>query len=173
MKIVRLLLALAAIAAALYAIRVRSVPQYRCNRELALVEQRIDALGSVVDEARIAAGTRENMAVLLRCREVLPTSVHVRKFIADNYLLREDHENARAGYLETLQVDRRPEIYHDLAVAALRTGRIDEAREHFITASLVSPWYMQEMVEPLKSEVYSVVDQSFKTAAEREKQLRR
>ena len=170
MKIARVVLAVAVLAAAAYAIRQRPYERYRCNRDLKLVQARIDTLSDVHDPARIAIGTRETLAVLVRCKAALPASVHVRKFIADSYLLRDDYENARLGYLEALQVDRRPEIYQDLGLATMRLGRTQEAFDHFVTSSLVRPDNILLIDEPMRSAVAMAVTRQLRAAEEREKQ---
>ena len=150
-KPARIGLSLLIVAAAAAAAHRTVAVQYRCNAVLKRVEERTLATGGA-DAFRSSLLTRLNLDELERCRADAPWDVQFPMFMAGNYWVRGDLEAARETYRQSLQVDRRPEIYRNLGLIELELND-PRARNDLETACILSPNLIWEIPEPQRSEI--------------------
>jgi tetratricopeptide (TPR) repeat protein len=139
------LLAVAAGAVALYAF---CVLPYRCN---IIKNVQTAAIAGTFDRGGTAApiAARSSLAALQRCTFPTCRDVATDMLIAATYRILGRHEEAIRTYRHALTLDRRPEIYANLAREELATGNRNGAREHYLRAALFNPWMIRDIEDGL------------------------
>lgn len=137
---VRKLVALATVVAGAYAFYAFCLLPYRCNRlKNALIrpsERAFQRAGT--PEGSIAA--RQNLAALQECMRASCRDVSLDMIAAANYRVISRNQEAIALYRDALRLDRRPEIYLNLAATEIAAGDRSGARVEMVRAAMFNPW---------------------------------
>lgn len=148
MSALRGAIALLVVAAAGFAFYQFCVLPYRCNLvkgERALATDAVFKNPSVID-GKIAA--RRNIDALLPCAGG-PGDAAVDMLLAANYRALGLPQEAIRYYRHALRLDRRPEIYANLAAAEAAVGDRQAAHDDLMRACLFLPWYIRLMDDGL------------------------
>jgi len=156
MKLVKLLAAVLILTAAVFAIRRWCWVPVHCSVIAGRVDRRLGLL-ETASLYEIEIGTRRNLQMIEPCVAAMPWNVVWRELAAQNYRLREDHENVRRQYELALQYDKRPEFHFRLGMALLALGREDEARPHLMIGGTVWPHYLLRLPQPMQNEMLNRV----------------
>jgi tetratricopeptide (TPR) repeat protein len=145
MTAVRRLTAIAIVAACAYAFYVFCVLPYRCNRIK-------NAHILPTEYAYAHAGTPEgslraqrNLEELRECMRPTCRDVSLDMIAAANDRVLGRYDEAVRLYRDALRLDRRPEIYVNLAAAEAAAGDRGSAREDLLRAILFSPWAIRSI----------------------------
>lgn len=161
MRVLRAILAVAAVVACALAAARLVLPRWRCNAEKGRV-----AVETQRDTPDRAERARELAAVCRRCLDRFPNDYEYAMLLAANEHWLGRRDEAEASYQRALQLNERPEAYAQLALLALERGDVATARRHLMTASVFNLSYSELVGYPLGTEVQVAVQ-------EREKRLRR
>jgi tetratricopeptide (TPR) repeat protein len=136
----RRLIALVMVAAGVYAFHVFCFLPYRCNRiKNAYILPTEDAYNHMgTPEGSLTA--QRNLGVLLQCMRPFCRDVSLEMIAAANYRVLGRYDESIRLYREALQLDRRPELYANLASAEAAAGDRVAARKDLLQAGLFSPW---------------------------------
>lgn len=137
--IVRRVIAIALLAGCGYAFYLFCVLPYRCNR--------IKKVGTASAEYAYNRGgspdgsiqARRNLAALSPCMGPTCRDVTLNMIAAANNRVLGRYDEAVNLYREALQLDRRPELYANLAAAEAAAGDRNAARSDLLRAALFSP----------------------------------
>ena len=147
--IVRRLAAAFVVLAGLAAIWLFCIQPYECNR----VKRRATAVTEAVyqrgdtPEAKIIA--RRNLDVLDPCMRMTCRDVSVDMIAAANLRAIGRHDDAIAMYRHALTLDRRPEIYLNMASSELALGHRNAARDDTMRATMFNPWLIAHIDDGL------------------------
>ncbi|MEA2235579.1 MAG: hypothetical protein QOC81_303 [Thermoanaerobaculia bacterium] len=145
MTIVRRLAAIAVVAAGAYALQVFCILPYRCNR---IKNAWILPTGEAYSRMGTPEGSlqaRRNLAALEECMKPTCRDVSLDMIAAANNRVLGRYDEAIRLYGHALLLDRRPELYANLASAEIAVGNRVAAREHFLRAALFAPWSVQSI----------------------------
>jgi tetratricopeptide (TPR) repeat protein len=119
------------------------VMPYRCNLVKSAQTVAIERVyqNGPGPSARMAA--RGSLAALQPCTFPTCRDVGSDMLIAAAYRLLGRNDEAIRAYRHALTLDRRPEIYANLAVVELAAGDRNAARADFMRASLFNPWMIR------------------------------
>lgn len=122
---------------------------YRCNRLRAVQTATLAAAfrNSGSADAKIAA--RRNLDVLWPCGGPTCRDVGIDMLLAASYRILGQEREATRRYRDALRLDRRPEIFTNLALTELAMGDRNAAREDFLRAALFNPWMLQAIEDGL------------------------
>ena len=152
--VVRRLIAIAVVAACVYAFYVFCVLPYRCNR---IKNARIRSTEYAYAHAGTRAGSlqaRRNLEALLECMRSTCQDVSLDMIAAANDRVLGQYDDAIRLYRDALRLDRRPELFVNLAAAEAAAGDRGAAREDLVRATLFSPWAIQSIEDgQLRQEV--------------------
>ncbi|HEV2718527.1 MAG TPA: hypothetical protein VG323_00800 [Thermoanaerobaculia bacterium] len=118
---------------------------YRCNR---IESIQTAAIAVAFRNATSTGGrimARRNLDALWPCRAASCRSVGIDMLLAANYRILGEEQEAILCYRDALRLDRRPEIYLNLARAELAAGDRSSAREHFLRSALFNPWMLESI----------------------------
>jgi tetratricopeptide (TPR) repeat protein len=146
--VARILLA-ASIAAA--GLRYLCQEPYECNRGVKAYEVATTAATSKGLAGRRIA--RRNVVGLEQLETRCRSDVNVAMLLAANASLDERYHVAELAYERALRIDHRPEIYLNLGLVQVEMQKNDEALANFITAVRFDPTILDEVPEPLRTEV--------------------
>ena len=149
MSIVRRVAALLVVAAGAYAFYEFCVLPWRCNaiRKSGAARTQYAFEHAATPEGRIRA--RNNVDLLLSCIRPSCRDVSLDMLIAANYRILGQEQEAISYYRDALRLDRRPEIYLNLAATEIAAGNRDAAREDLVRATLFNPWMITEIDDGL------------------------
>lgn len=154
MIVVRRLIAIAVGAAGVYAFYLFCVLPYRCNR---IKNARILSTEYAYAHAGTPEGSvqaQRNLAALQECMRPTCRDVSLDMIAAANDRVLGRYDEAISLYRDALRLDRRPELYANLAVAEAAAGDRGAAREDLLRASLFSPWAIRSVEDgQLRQEV--------------------
>ena len=142
-----ILLALAGVlcAYALYAFVYRP---HSCDRA---ISDMIERTRLASDTGRVLQSTvmaRQNLADLRRIEDRCHSRVHIYMLEAENEHALGRKEEAIATLRRALLIDRRPEIYFAIGTVLVELGRMDEAVDHFVTATRFSSVRLEHIASP-------------------------
>jgi tetratricopeptide (TPR) repeat protein len=150
--IVRRLIAIALFAGGGCAFYLFCVLPYRCNRikkvGAASAEYAFDHGGS--PEGSVQA--RRNLAALSQCMGPACRDVTLDMIAAANDRVLGRYDDAIGLYRDALQLDRRPELYANLAAAEAAAGDRNAARSDLLRAALFSPVALRSVDDGLLRE---------------------
>jgi hypothetical protein len=160
MKWLKLALSAAILAAAGIAIRYVCYRPVRCHDLTTRVAMQMKDMDQWGDPTRVTVATRENLARLEPCRREMPWNVNLQMLVAANYGAREMHEDAIRVYEDALRYDHRPELYFNLGIERLKTGRVDEAIEPLAVACSIRTDLITEILNiDVRARVMKLIDQ--------------
>jgi tetratricopeptide (TPR) repeat protein len=146
---VRGAVALVVVAAAVAAFYAFCVMPYRCNlvksAQTAAIERFFE--NGAAPAARMAA--RRSLAELQPCTFPPCRDVGSDMLIGATCRLLGRNDEAIRAYRHALTLDRRPEIFTNLAAAELAAGDRNAAREDFMRAALFNPWMIRNIEDGL------------------------
>jgi tetratricopeptide (TPR) repeat protein len=152
--VVRRLAAIAVVAAGAYALYIFCVLPYHCNR---IKNAHILSTQYAYDHAGTPEGSlqaRRNLAALQECSGPTCRDVSLDMIAAANYRVLGRYREAIRLYHDGLRLDRRPELYENLAAAEIGAGDRNAARNDLLRASLFSPWAIRAVEDgQLRDEV--------------------
>ena len=150
--IVRRLIAIVLLAGCGGALYFFCVLPYRCNlikkAGTASAEYAYDHGGS--PEGSVQA--RRNLAALSQCRGPACRDITMDMIEAANYRVLGRYDDAGRLYRHALTLDRRPEIYANLAAVEAATGDRNAARRDLLSAALFSPVVLRVVEDGLLRE---------------------
>lgn len=152
MTAARRLIALAVFATGVYAFHVFCFLPYRCNRvKNAYILPTEDAYNHMgTPEGSLTA--QRNLGVLLQCMRPFCRDVSLEMITAANYRVLGRYDESIRLYREALQLDRRPELYANLASAEASAGDREAARKDLLQAGLFSPLALRSVEDGLLRE---------------------
>ena len=153
MKRERVIIALILLLGAVASYRLAAVP-YHCN----IVERRLEeatrrALREPAGEAAISA--RHNSSEVARAIERCPAVANFYMIAAANFRILRRFEEAEKMYLTALEMERRPEIYFQLATTQADLGKLEPAIENFSRACRFVPTLIDQVPHHLRDLVYA------------------
>lgn len=151
---VRRLIALAVVAAGVYAFHVFCFLPYRCNQiKKAYIQLTDDAYGRKgTPEGSLSA--QRNLGGLQQCMRPFCRDVSLDMIAAANYRVLGRYDESIRLYRHALLLDRRPELLANLASAEAAAGNREAARNDLLQAGLFSPWAIRSVEDgQLRQEV--------------------
>jgi len=148
-RIARRLAVVLVVIAGMAAIWVFCIQPYECNR----IKRRATAITEAVYqrdgtlEAKVMA--RRNLAVMDPCMRVTCRDVSLDMIAAANLRALGRNEDAAVMYRHALTLDRRPEIYLNLASSELALGDRNAARDDMLRATMFNPWLIGQIDDGL------------------------
>jgi len=154
MNAFRRLTAIAVVAAGACAFYFFCVLPYRCNRiknaHILSTEYAYFHAGTPKGSVR----AQRNLEELLECMRPTCRDVSLDMIAAANDRVLGRYDEAIRLYRDALRLDRRPEIYVNLAAAEAAAGDRVSAREDLLRAALFSPWVVRSVEDgQLRQEV--------------------
>ena len=145
MTAARRLIAVAVVAAGVYAFYAVCFLPYRCNRiKIAYIRPTEDAYDRIgTPEGGLKA--QRNLRVLLQCMKPFCRDVSLDMIAAANYRVLGRFDDSIRLYRDALLLDRRPELFANLASAEVAAGDRESARKDLLQAGLFSPWAVRSM----------------------------
>lgn len=132
---------------------------HQCNAGVTAAEVATIAAEETTSDYDRLLRARRNLEVLAALRESCPTEVRVPMLTGANLEFVGRAEDALASYKDALRVDRRPEIYVEMARMQLQLGQVDEAVASYVTATRFSPLLMDGIFsEEIKRRVREQLD---------------
>lgn len=155
---VRSIVCVAVIAASLAATHFLCVIPFRCNQEKKRAAQvTTEAFRYSGSFAALKSG-RDTMNRLRPCFRFGCRDVGLYMAMAANARLAGQTDEAIRLYNEALELDRRPEIYYNLAEAQLQKGQRVEAYHNYFAAVLFNPYFLHEIDDgDIRSRIYREV----------------
>lgn len=139
----------------------------RCNREnKRLQDSTIAAMNQT--GARAAVTARGNLDAVLQSIADCPRVPNFYMIAAANYRILERHEDAARMYETTLTLERRPEIYFQLALTLADMGMHKEGVENFVKACRFVPVLVDQVPAHLREEVRAQLYEQPETAHPRD-----
>ena len=152
MRVERFIIALILLVGIVAAYQLAAVP-YHCNIvERRLEESTREALGQPAGEAAISA--RHNGAEVAKAIERCPAVANFYMIAAANFRILRRFEEAEKMYLTALELERRPEIYFQLATTQADLGKLEPAIENFSRACRFVPSLIDQVPHHLRDLVY-------------------
>jgi len=142
---VRRLTATAMVAACVYAFYIFCMLPYRCNR---IKNAYILPTEYAFNHAGTPDGSlqaRRNLTALLPCMRPACRNVALDMIAAGNYRVLGRYDEAIRLYQHALNLDRRPELYANLAAVEAAAGDRVAARKDLLRAALFSPWAVRSI----------------------------
>jgi tetratricopeptide (TPR) repeat protein len=151
---IRRLIALAVVVAGGYAFYIFCVLPYRCNRiknaYIRSTELAYDHMGT--PEGSLQA--QRNLAALSACMRFTCRDVSLDMIAAANYRVLGRNDESVSQYRDALRLDRRPELFVNLAAAENANGDRVAALNDSLRAGLFSPWTVRSIEDgQLRQEV--------------------
>jgi hypothetical protein len=100
---------------------------------------------------------RDNLKRLEACQGCSSTDIAYLMVKAANEGAIQDLRAAEATYRQALALDRRPELYLNLGLMQLELGKTAEGTQSLLTACRFSFAVINDIPEPEKSEMYTVI----------------
>lgn len=152
MRSERISIALIFLVALVAVYRTAFVP-YSCNiLERRLEESTRKALREPAGEAAVTA--RQNSAEVEEAIERCPSVPNFYMIAAANLRILQRHEEAERMYLTALGMERRPEIYFQLATTQANLGKLEPAVENYSRACRFVPSLIDQVPHHLRDLVY-------------------
>ncbi|MCU1348752.1 MAG: hypothetical protein JWO56_1782 [Acidobacteria bacterium] len=146
---VRRAISAAAVAAALFLTYEWCVPPYRCNLAKGALSVRTDANAAEFIGEVARAHARETLALLRPLRHDCPRDIDLLMMQAKNEALMAHVDDSIATYRHALTVEKRPEIYLELARTEYAAGRTAEAFDDAERAIRFHPFMIAEITNPI------------------------
>lgn len=145
MTAARRLIAVAVVAAGVYAFYAVCFLPYRCNRiknaYIRPTEDAYDRMGTPEGSLR----AQRNLSVLLQCMKPFCRGVSLDMIAAANYRVLGRFDDSIRLYRDALLLDRRPELFANLAATEAAAGYREAARNDLLQAGLFSPWAIRSI----------------------------
>ncbi len=165
MRLLKLLVSVAVIAAAGLAIHRWCWLPYRCDEiekaSLRMTSQTLQTGGGYEESVR----ARQTAALVLGCIEHVPANVNLYMIVAANYRVLGRYEDAIAMYRAALRYDRRPELYLNIGESYLALGNANEAQRWLVAAAMFRLDIFQNVPEAAKQRSW---DEAFRRMKEPE-----
>jgi len=145
---IRALIVLAVAAFCVWATIALVKPPLTCNQSLNELRARTDQLQETSDNYRVALLARQNLVDLRRLEGPCRTNVQLYMFEAENEDALGRTDAAIDAVRRGLEVDQRPELYHNLGTLLVGQGRMDEAVENYVTAARLLPEDVENIASP-------------------------
>ena len=123
-------------------------PPLTCNQSLNELRARTERAQETSDSYRLAILARQNLADLRRLEGPCRTNIQLYMYEAENEDALGRTEAAIEALRRGLQIDQRPELYHNLGTLLVELGRMDEAVENFVTAARLLPEDIENIASP-------------------------
>lgn len=158
-SVVRVLASLAAASAVIYTfVAVVSRP-WQCNRATRSLERVTRAIAAYPGSSLSYVRAREAIESARRCQAVVPENTNLRMIEAANLVAVGRHDEAVAAYEEALRFDRRPEIFLNLGLTMLQTGRTGDGISNLFAACIYRDDLLIEIPWPqVRSDVLARVE---------------
>lgn len=144
----RIVILVATVVAAAFALRTLVWQPYRCN-----IEKRYFDAQTVAAESQpgwyAASAAERNITGLRKLEKRCPNDLEVVMLLAQNHLLLQQRGDAINYYQRALRISRRPEIYQLLGEAQAAAGRRREAIDNLLMAQRADPHYRDTTAQRL------------------------
>lgn len=145
MRMARVVLAIAVVAALWAGLRSFCLRPLACNRlEYALEQSTLRAF-SLQDPFQRQVRARENLVRLAGCQKAFPNNVNLYLLRAANLILTGDRDAAIEEYRDALRHEKRPEIYLNLGLSLVQTSRSEEGTRFLVEAAIRDPNTLEEI----------------------------
>ncbi len=162
MIVVRIVVRLAAIAAALAGLYRYCWLPLQCDYRLPGIKQRTMKAVDMTDRIVAAAIARRNIEELREAERGCPLSVDVKNLIGMNASIIGRNDLLLESLNEALTLDHRPELYFNRALALMGSGRLNEAMPDFVRSSRFDPTVLESLDGNLRNAIEAeVVKQGF------------
>jgi len=156
MKLVRPLLAFLAVAVSFVAAYRLCWMRLRCERDKYAIVQRLDYVRDA-DAYTKNTVAREILPRLRACVEQDPSDFQARFLMAKAATHAGQDQLALSLYQEAADLNQRPEIYASIGLLHLKAGRVNEARENLMRATMFNTHFAGYVAQPLQDELQAAV----------------
>lgn len=123
-------------------------PPLTCNQSLNELRVQTNQTSETSDSYKLALLARQNLEQLRRLEGPCRANVRLYMYEAENEDALGRKEAALAALQRGLQIDQRPELYHNIGTLLVELGRMDEAVENYVTAARLLPEDMENIDSP-------------------------
>lgn len=142
LRFVGVLLVWTAAAFALY--RLCVLPA-QCNREEPQIQAvTLNLLGASSNPTQIAVFARQNLRRLQRCLDDCPTTNRFMLAAANERLLGR-YDEAIGRYRQAMELDQRPELYVNLGLTQIQSGRVDIGVRNLVIGCTFNPILLDDV----------------------------
>lgn len=147
MRLLKYAAAIAVIVLAGMAINQTVVEPCRCDAEKLKAQKRLYQIYSLPSSARVMLSARQGVEQMERCARVSPLDVDMYMTLAGFQRVLGRSEEALVSYRTALRYDRRPEIFLNIGLIELDSGRLEAAIPPLVTACRFNVNFINEVPE--------------------------
>src|SRR5690349_22499907 len=157
MRALRTVLALFVSLATLALIAQGVMPRISCNRAKGRINRDVRRSERIGDENVRMSQARANVIDCRRCLEIYPEDFQLHMLLGANLHILGDSDEALQSFRRALAIAERPEMYSQMAEIEIARGNITAARALMLKAATFSTRFLENVDEPMRSDVATEV----------------